>query len=37
VEGLDPKREISLVRASGRTATRAAEAFVEFARGKLTT
>ena len=36
VEGLDPKREISLVRASGRTATRAADAFVEFARGKLT-
>ncbi len=37
VEGLDAKREISLVRASGRTATRAAEAFVEFARGNLTT
>ena len=35
VEGLDAKREISLVRASGRTATRAADAFVEFARGKL--
>lgn len=35
VEGFDAKREISLVRASGRTATRAANAFVEFARGKL--
>ena len=32
VEGLDAKREISLVRATGRTATRAAHAFVEFAR-----
>src|SRR6188474_2757479 len=29
VEGLDARREISLVRAAGRTATRAAEAFVE--------
>ena len=35
VEGLDAKREISLVRAAGRTATRAADAFVEFARGQL--
>jgi len=35
VDGLDAKREISLVRASGRTATRAADAFVEFARAKL--
>jgi DNA-binding transcriptional LysR family regulator len=35
VEGLDAKREISLVRAAGRTATRAADAFVEFARAKL--
>ncbi len=35
VEGLDAKREISLVRASGRTATRAADAFVEFSRGEL--
>ena len=35
VEGLDAKREISLVRASGRTATRAADAFVEFARAQL--
>jgi DNA-binding transcriptional LysR family regulator len=35
VEGLDAKREISLVRASGRAATRAAEAFVAFARERL--
>ena len=35
VEGFDAKREISLVRASGRTATRTADAFVVFARGKL--
>jgi DNA-binding transcriptional LysR family regulator len=35
VEGLEPVREISLVRATGRTETRAAEAFVEFARGGL--
>jgi DNA-binding transcriptional LysR family regulator len=35
VEGLDARREISLVRAAGRTATRAADAFVEFARGEL--
>jgi len=35
VEGLDAKREISLVRASGRTSTRAAEAFVDFARERL--
>ena len=35
VEGLDPKREISLVRATGRTPTRAADAFVEFARERL--
>ena len=35
VEGLDARREISLARASGRTATRAADAFVEFARTKL--
>jgi DNA-binding transcriptional LysR family regulator len=35
VEGLDAKREISLVRASGRTPTRAAEAFVRFARERL--
>ncbi len=35
VEGLEPAREISLVRAGGRTPTRAAEAFVEFARERL--
>lgn len=35
VKGLDPAREISLVRASGRTPTRAAEAFVSFARAQL--
>jgi DNA-binding transcriptional LysR family regulator len=35
VETLDPAREISLVRASGRALTRAAEAFVAFARERL--
>src|SRR2546430_459337 len=35
VKGLDPAREISLVRAARRSATRAAEAFVAFARAKL--
>jgi DNA-binding transcriptional LysR family regulator len=35
VVGLDAKREISLVRASGRAATRAADAFVAFARERL--
>ncbi len=35
VEGLDPKREISLVRAAGRSETRAAAAFLEFARERL--
>ena len=35
VEGLHARREISLVRASGRTPTRAADAFVEFARAQL--
>jgi DNA-binding transcriptional LysR family regulator len=35
MEGLDAKREISLVRATGRTATRAADAFVAFARERL--
>ncbi|MBA2462512.1 MAG: LysR family transcriptional regulator [Actinobacteria bacterium] len=35
VEGLEATREISLVRAAGRTATRAADAFVEFARDRL--
>jgi LysR family transcriptional regulator, transcriptional activator of the cysJI operon len=35
VRGLDPVREIFLVRASGRSETRAAHAFVEFARTRL--
>jgi DNA-binding transcriptional LysR family regulator len=35
VEGLEPSREIFLVRAAGRTSTRAAGAFVEFAREQL--
>ena len=35
VRGLDPVREIFLVRSSGRTVTRAAEAFVDFARSRL--
>jgi DNA-binding transcriptional LysR family regulator len=35
VEGLELEREIHLVRATGRTETRAARAFVEFARGAL--
>jgi DNA-binding transcriptional LysR family regulator len=35
VEGLEPARDISLVRASGRTPTRAGRAFVEFARARL--
>jgi len=35
VEGLDAKREIALARATGRTATRAADAFVEFAHARL--
>jgi DNA-binding transcriptional LysR family regulator len=35
VEGLDPSREISLVRSAGRAETRAAQAFVEFARARL--
>jgi DNA-binding transcriptional LysR family regulator len=35
VKGLDPAREVSLVRAAGRSPTRAAEAFVEFAKGRL--
>src|SRR5213078_2968162 len=33
VKGLDPSREISLVRSAGRSSTRAAEAFVAFAKG----
>jgi DNA-binding transcriptional LysR family regulator len=35
VEGLDPTREISLVRTAGRAPTRAADAFVAFARERL--
>ncbi len=35
VEGLAPRRQISLVRAAGRTATRAADAFVAFARERV--
>ena len=35
VEGLEPSREISLVRGSGRWTSRAAHAFVEFARERL--
>ncbi len=35
VRGLDPVREIFLVRAAGRSETRAARAFVAFAQGRL--
>ena len=35
VKGLDPAREISLVRSTGRSPTRAAEAFVGFARERV--
>jgi DNA-binding transcriptional LysR family regulator len=35
VRGLEPSREISLVRSAGRSPTRAAEAFLEFARERL--
>jgi DNA-binding transcriptional LysR family regulator len=35
VKGLDPAREISLVRSVGRSPTRAAEAFLVFARERL--
>jgi DNA-binding transcriptional LysR family regulator len=35
VKGLDPTREISLVRSTGRTPSRVADAFVEFARMRL--
>jgi DNA-binding transcriptional LysR family regulator len=35
VDGLDPSREISLVRSTGRAETRVAQAFVEFARSRL--
>jgi len=35
VKGLEPSREISLVRFAGRSPTRAADAFLEFARERL--
>jgi DNA-binding transcriptional LysR family regulator len=35
VKGLQPRREIALARASGRAPTRAAQAFVEFAKERL--
>ena len=35
VEGLEPSREVSLVRAVGRSTTRAAQLFVDFARTRL--
>jgi DNA-binding transcriptional LysR family regulator len=35
VEGLEPRREISLVRSSGRSETRPARAFLEFAQERL--
>jgi DNA-binding transcriptional LysR family regulator len=35
VEGLEPSREISLARSTGRAETRVAQAFVEFARSRL--
>jgi DNA-binding transcriptional LysR family regulator len=35
VEGIEPSREISLVRSAGRAETRVAQAFVEFARSRL--
>src|SRR5439155_24302272 len=35
VEGLEPARQISLVRATGRAPTRAVEAFVEFLRERV--
>ena len=35
VKGLEPSREISLVRAGGRVSTRVADAFVEFARERV--
>jgi DNA-binding transcriptional LysR family regulator len=35
VKGLEPSREISLVRSAGRAETRVAQAFVEFAKSRL--
>ena len=37
VEGMDGRREISLVRSAARVQTRVADAFVDFARGRLET
>jgi DNA-binding transcriptional LysR family regulator len=37
VRGLDPSREIFLVRSSGRAQTRGAQAFVDFSRARLPT
>jgi DNA-binding transcriptional LysR family regulator len=37
VDGLEPSREIFLVRSTGRAETRVAQAFVDFARARLTT
>jgi DNA-binding transcriptional LysR family regulator len=34
VEGLEPSRQIYLVRAAGRTPSRAADAFVDFVRDR---
>jgi DNA-binding transcriptional LysR family regulator len=35
IDGLEASREVSLVRAAGRSGTRAAQLFVAFARGKV--
>jgi DNA-binding transcriptional LysR family regulator len=35
VEGLEPVRDVALVRAAGRSPSRAAEAFIEFARERV--
>ena len=35
VKGLDPARDISIVRSAGRSPTRAAEAFLDFARARV--
>ena len=35
VDGVEPTREVALVRATGRSATRAGDAFVEFARERV--
>jgi len=37
VEGMDGRREISLVRSAARVHTRVADAFVDFARERLET